>query len=200
MGSIPTKQKRLAARLLATTSLTHDEIADKISVQPRTVKKWLSEPEFQEMIADANTEDMAEAKRSPLARKADRIRYYSRVLRLLEEVVTVRSGMAKSEEDIAAGMATGLVMRRHKSIGTGETAYSITEYETDPLPAELGLKYTKQLAQELGDWDAHSADGGGGPIIVTFGERSDGPGSDGDDFGHNLYALRDQAEAEDDED
>ncbi len=58
------------------------------------------------------------------------------------------------------GGSTGLLVRRHKSIGSGENAREVEEYELDGVLLKEYREFMKQAAQELGQWEADKAGSG----------------------------------------
>jgi hypothetical protein len=57
--------------------------------------------------------------------------------------------------DGVAGGTTGLIVRRVRSVGSGDNARLVVEHELDTGLLNAMLAHEKQVAQELGQWDDH---------------------------------------------
>lgn len=125
-------------------------------------------------IRAAIDEHLAAVKAQGIALKQNRIDALVRRQQLLERIISER---AEELDGDAAGAGTGLLVRQVKLLGAGERASLINEYVLDTGLLREMREHEKQTAQEMGEWIERGELSGkdGGPILVSFPERKDGP-------------------------
>ena len=139
-----------AALLIAQANLNKAQIAEQIGVDERTLRRWLERADFRAKVDETAAEIAAEVRRIGIATITGRVRALNDRWNRMQRVIEARAddpGMAK-----APGGSTGLMVHKIKSIGYGENATLVEEYEVDTgLLREL-REHEKQAAQELGQW------------------------------------------------
>ena len=142
------KRTERAAELIAAGDLKYNEIAAEVGIEPRTLWNWRHNPEFAARVNELLDDFRTEARRRGLAvlerRVAAQNDRWTRMRRLLE-------ARADSMADVPGG-STGLLVRRYKSVGSGENARVVEEYEFDAALFREVREHEKQSAQELGQW------------------------------------------------
>ena len=101
-----------------------------------------------------------------LAHKTKRLSFLQRDHDLLERLRQAR-GADMTE---APGGETGLLVRRIKSIGSGELQEKVIEYELDPVMLRERRRIEEQAARELGQLGPEASKGsqtGGGTVVVV---------------------------------
>jgi hypothetical protein len=174
------KQRKEAARLLGTTSLSFAEVADRVGVSVITLKRWREDPEFTAKVKEFEAGDFDDAMRSSHARRADRIRTLSDTANRLLDLFHARSVLEfDSDEETEAyhrnGGRTGLVTARKRSVGSGEYAVIVTDFSFGAAAVKELRETLKSIAVETGQWGNLKVDPANTQIVVTFAERSDGP-------------------------
>ncbi len=145
-----TVARERAAALLADGELTGEEVADEVGVSRWTLWSWRQHPEFAARVRAITERAAEELERHAIALKARRMRTYDQRWRALLAIIAARA--ADPAMRSVPGGTTGLLVRRVKSIGSGENAQVIEEYEVDRgLLAEL-RELEKQAAIEAGQW------------------------------------------------
>lgn len=145
-----TKSKVEAAILLATEDLTEKELSSKVGCSTRQLFRWKKHPIFAAHVAKLVKEYELEVFSRGIAQKVRRVHALSDRWRRLKRVIDQRA--AQPEMANIAGGDTGLIVRRLKMIGSGESATVVEEHEVDTgLLREL-REHEKQAAQELGQW------------------------------------------------
>lgn len=140
-----------AAELIAARNLTHQEIADRVGVDRRTLWVWRKREEFASRVEEITEEYRAETRRIGIADKERRLAAlndrWGRLRRVMEE---------RAEDSAVAnapGGTTGLIVRQLKSVGSGDSAMVVEEFSIDTgLLREL-REVEKQAAVELGQWN-----------------------------------------------
>lgn len=173
--SFMTPTRKRAAWHLARTSMSFADVASAVGVESATLHNWTKVEEFAAYVQEQLEQELAEVHRLPYIRKSDRLRGYSEKMSNLDELIRIRASATHTPQDLEAGMGTGLVVRRYKSVGSGEFAYTVTEYETDLSPYTESRNYSRQIAQELGEWEVKEEGVSTGTVVVQFIEREDGP-------------------------
>lgn len=145
-----TKQRERAAALAAADRLTDREIAQQININPRTLGRWKSAPEFAERIARLVAEYRAAVRRHGIAILENRVAALQDRWQRMHQVIEERS----ADPDMAEvpGGQTGLVVHQVKGVGTGDAFQLVDLYLIDTgLLAELRA-HEQQAAKELGQW------------------------------------------------
>lgn len=151
------ENRRLAAQLIAEGELADKEIAARVGVSRQSLWKWRQEPEFTagvEAEIDRINTSLRKRAISHIERRVASLN--ERWLRLWK-VVEERAGAP--EMALAPGGTTGLLCHTQKSLGSGETATIVDEYEVDAGLLKELREIEKQAAQELGQWvERHNID------------------------------------------
>jgi hypothetical protein len=145
-----TGPKERAAALLAADEMTDLEIAEEIGVARRTLSTWKDHPEFARRVRDLALAIGQELTRHAIALKLRRMRAYDERWRALQRIIAERA--ADPAMQSVPGGKTGLLVRRLKSIGAGENAREVSEYEVDTALLKELRELEKQAAQEAGQW------------------------------------------------
>ena len=145
-----------AAFLLAEGMLTHREIADALGVGLSTLEHWKQGrvrkandfPEFPARVRALREELMAAVREQGIAVSEQRIKRANDDWQRLQLIRRQRA--ERPEMQNVPGGSTGLVLCSSKTIGRGDSAQVVDEYEIDhALLTELRALET-QVARELG--------------------------------------------------
>lgn len=144
------------------------KIAELLGISESTLTKWKRDKVFAARVAEITKEFSDRSLKYALARRERRLQVLSdmheRILTVIDERA-VDESMSK-----AAGWKTGILVRTFKSIGSGVSAYKVSEYAVDvPLLRELRA-IQEQIARELGQWTEKREVSGpdGGPIALKM--------------------------------
>jgi hypothetical protein len=100
----------------------------------------------------------------------------------LRQVIAARA--ADPDHAKAPGGDTGLLVRKLKQIGSGESARTVEEYEVDAALLREAREHEKQAAQELGQWNEETPGGKvvqvvmlmpGAQVSIGPSDESEGP-------------------------
>lgn len=147
-----TKQSEEAAQLIATGELGHGAVASRIGIDERTLYRWRKHPDFAARV-DGLVADFREAiRRRAIGWVESRVDRLNRDWLKLQRIIDERG----ADPDMASvpGGKTGLVLRKLKSIGSGEKTVIVKEYEIDAAILKELRALEKQAAIELGQWGA----------------------------------------------
>jgi hypothetical protein len=143
-----------AAALLADGELTDREIAAEVGVDRPTLWRWRQHPDFAARVRETVEKAGEEMARHAIALKNRRLRAYDRRWRALHEIIAERA--ADPAMQGVPGGRTGLLVRRVKVIGAGESAREVEEYEVDTALLKELRELEKQVAVEAGQWATKS--------------------------------------------
>jgi transposase-like protein len=162
----PDERRERAAIMAAEGIHTDEEIARAAGVTRRTVQRWRQDASFMARVgAICDTFSTNLVARGIVERQA-RLDAYQRAFDKLEQVIAERAADPSMQE--IPGGKTGLVVRRYKSIGAGESASIVEEYEVD-TPTLKEIRATlQQTAQDAGQWSEKQSDGSDRKIRVTL--------------------------------
>lgn len=146
------KQKLRAARLIAEGWHTFPAIAKKIGITRQQLLNWRSEPAFKAKVDDFKRIYAERVRSEFIASTDNRVKLLNQVARDLLKVKKERG----EELKYVAGGSTGLLVRRYKSIGSGETAEKVEEFELDSVLLKELREHMTQVARELGQLDKAS--------------------------------------------
>lgn len=144
------KAKSEAAALLADDELTAPQVAARLGISYRQLKRWREHPAFR-----AKVEALAEAHgevthRYAIANRHARLRALDERWQRLQQVIEERA--AAPEMQAVPGGKAGLLVRRVRVVGSGKAAREVEEFGVDyGLLREL-RECEKQAAQECGQW------------------------------------------------
>lgn len=141
-----TASKRRAAVLVAEDELTDHEIAAEVETSRTVLWRWKITPEFAAAVAAHVEEQGAAAARYAIARKTRRLKAMDDRWRRLQQVMIER-GEAMAG---VPGGSTGLLVRRVRSVGTGDQQVVVEEYELDGVLLREAREHEKAAAVELG--------------------------------------------------
>lgn len=149
-------RKAKACKLLAEDKLTDVAIAELVGVSVVSLWQWKRWPEFSGRV-DKQRAAIADAVLSRgIASVKRRVQAQDDRWRRMQSVIDAR---AEEHKDVKGG-ESGLLVKRLRSIGSGDSQQVVEEYEVDTgLLAELRA-HEKQAAQELGQWIGDKAKGG----------------------------------------
>jgi hypothetical protein len=158
------QQRELAAQLLAEDERSDAEIGESVGITDRQIRSWKQEPEFVARIAEISRLLGNTVLRRAIARRASRVRALDERWKAMEQIIAERAH-APEMQDVPGGK-TGLLVRKIKSVGSGENCQIVQEYETDVGLLKEMREHEKQAAQELGQWaEKHEVTGAaGGPL------------------------------------
>jgi hypothetical protein len=143
-----------AAQSLAIGELADKQIAENAGVTPQTLWNWKQHPDFQARI-ESHLEDIRKAVRSRgIGILECRVRRVDRDWKRMQQVIEERAKDPTMAN--VPGGSTGLLVRKYKSIGSGENATTVEEYEVDTALLKELREHEKQAAQELGQWTEKS--------------------------------------------
>ncbi len=149
-------RKVLAARLVAEDLLSDERIAAKVGVDRRQLARWKAHPDFAAKVQDLVTAMGERSLRFAVARRHRRVQAMNDRWRKMKQVLRERA--AAPEMENVPGGKTGLLVRKVKCIGGGENAREVEEYEVDTGLLKEIRDLEKQVAQELGQWEAGKGD------------------------------------------
>jgi hypothetical protein len=86
--------------------------------------------------------------------------------RLIHEVIEDRA-KDPTMQDIPGGK-TGLLVRKLKQIGSGDSAQVVEEYEVDTSTLAEARKLEEHAAQLTGEWQPDGGRGGAGTVLVVI--------------------------------
>lgn len=151
VGDFQWTPKRLkAAALLATGEYVLKQVARKLGLNIRTLDRWKAEPEFKAKVQEFAAEVADLTERFAVASRVRRVKNLDGRVNRLKRIMAERA----ADDDMAdvPGGKTGLLVRRIKSIGSGENAQVVNEYEVDAALLRELREHEKQAAIELGQW------------------------------------------------
>jgi hypothetical protein len=119
--------KREAAQLVAEDELTNDEIAARLKIGLRTLYDWKSNPLFDAEVQEIGEQAGTLILRYAVAKLARRLSFMDERYLSMKAVIAAR---AKEHRKVPGGK-TGLLVRRLKMLGSGESATLVEEYEVD---------------------------------------------------------------------
>lgn len=147
-----------AAELLIVDELSDMEICAKLDIGARTLYDWKLIPEFSERIAEGKRQIRERIRNTGLAIVENRIRAKTRRHAKLERVIDERAAAAVKAQDagleVFPGETTGLVVRKRRSVGSGENAEIFEEVFVDDTVLKELRAHEVEIAQELGQWKA----------------------------------------------
>ena len=145
-------RKARAATLLAEGTWTDAEVAAEVGVTDRTVLRWKLRPEFRARVEGLAREIGDATLRVALARRLRRLRelqdQHDRLMAI------VHAWAADPAHRGLPGYESGMVIRRQRSIGSGDNARTVEEHEPDVALSRELREIKKQIAQEVGQWSA----------------------------------------------
>jgi hypothetical protein len=151
-----TEQRDKAARLVADGRKTEASIAAEVGISTRTLERWRTQPEFQERVERYIQAAEVKARECAIARKMARVAALQERWQALQQIRAER-GQALAGQGIPGG-ETGDLVRSVKTIGQGERAQVVTEYELDAALLRELRAHEEQAARELGQWNDQRAE------------------------------------------
>lgn len=160
-----TKERLLAARLLAEDFLSDERIAAEVGINRTTLHNWKKNPDFQGWVADFQEDIYQKMMRLPIAKKTSRIAKLNEMERRLQLIIDER---ADANID-APGGKSGYLAKSIKSVGYGKQTQVVEEVAFDAPLFKEQRAILEQAAKELGQLtDKTELTGaGGGPLVIT---------------------------------
>lgn len=137
-----------AARLLAEGQLTDRAVAAQVGVNRMTLQRWKKQPDFAAEVNERIDELQRDVFRRGIASRIRRINALNDRWERMHRIVEERAS-APEMQDVPGGKS-GLLVRRLKSLGAGENAQTVEEYEIDVGLLREMREHERQAAQELG--------------------------------------------------
>jgi hypothetical protein len=145
-----TARSESVALEVARDLLPDEAIARECRISKATLERWKQHPDFQarviahralwrEQIADLGLRD-----------RENRIRSENERWRKLQDVIEARANDPEMQK--VPGGKTGLLVKRTKSVGFGETAEIVEEYAVDTGLLKEIRDLEQQAAKDLGQW------------------------------------------------
>jgi Helix-turn-helix of insertion element transposase len=144
-----TARRVKAAQLLAEDQLSDEKIAAEVGISRWGLAKWKRQPAFIELVNGIAAKLAAEIRGKGLVDLHNRVDALNARWARLHRVIDAR---AKDDSMTAPGADTGLLTRSWKTVGSGDTAMTVEEYQVDTRLLKELREHEKQAAQELGQW------------------------------------------------
>jgi putative insertion element HTH domain-containing protein len=138
-----------AAQLVAEDALTDEQIAAKVGITDRQLRRWKRQPAFSELVTEIAERLAAEIRGKGLVELSNRVDALNSRWARMQAVIEER---AADPTMTAPGSSTGLLTRTQKQIGSGDSAVTVEEYQVDTGLLKELREHEKQAAQELGQW------------------------------------------------
>jgi hypothetical protein len=176
MGQSPAqlsaKQHAFVAAYLGPARLNATKAAKLAGYSEKTAKSIgqenLTKPDIQAAVQAWRDE----VKRSAIADVDYRVAVLNELETKLHDVITARA--AEYTGTSVVGGETGLVVRRYKMVGSGESAQLVEEYEVDTATIKELRAVHEQAAKELGQWESKVHVGGDFlDVLKAFGRDTD---------------------------
>lgn len=140
-------------QLLAEGRCTEAEIADALEVSPRTVRRWKTEPALIDQVYEAIRQTRNELQKKGVRERNNRLSAIDAVVEKIQAVIAARAALFQADPlALAQGAGTGIVVKRMRTVGSGDSAEIIEEYEVDVAPLRELREQLKQAAIEVGEW------------------------------------------------
>ncbi len=166
-----------AAQLLAEDDLSDEEIAKIVRVNRKQLWKWKCKPEFQAKIEELQKRMGNIIHRRGIARKTRRLAVMDRRYEGMQQIMRERAA-AQEMQDVPGGKS-GQLVHTIKSVGGGENAQVVDEYEFDAALAKEMRELEKQAAVEVGQWEEKRDITSGGKRIAFVEVPKDDDGETG---------------------
>lgn len=158
-----TKQRDLAAVLVAEDTLTNEQIAAQIGIKRQTLDYWKRQPIFHQRVEEILVEFRQMVRQRGIAVMENRVAALQDRWGRMKQVIAERA--ADPDMQDVPGGKTGLMVHQVKGVGKGEDFQLIDLYAVDAgLLAEMRA-HEQQAARELGQWtEKRDLTSGGKPI------------------------------------
>jgi hypothetical protein len=143
-----TKPKAEAATLLASDTLTDEQIAAKVSVNDATLWRWKQHPEFTARVAATVEEFRRRVVARGIAEKQNRVDALNDRWQRMQHIITARADEYADDPPVP-GAEEGLHVRTVKLSATG---LQVEEYTVDTGLLKELRAHEEQAAKELGQW------------------------------------------------
>lgn len=144
------QQRDQAACFLADGSKSLVEIAKTVGVSEMTLARWRKDHEFVAKVQQYQAEWRERVKRDGIADRLRRVEGQVRRHRKLERIIDARAEASAGEANPAPGADTGLLVKRLKSVGYGDSAQIIEEWSIDDAALKEMRGLEEAVAIELG--------------------------------------------------
>jgi hypothetical protein len=135
--------RRAAAQLVAEGEKTLEEVAKTVKISLRQLLTWRQHPEFVAEVAAIEQHIGGVARRYALGQIARRVKAMNDRWLAMQRLIAAR---AKEHKKVPGGK-TGLLVRRVKMLGSGNTAQVVEEYEFDAALPKAMLDLEKEAAR-----------------------------------------------------
>jgi hypothetical protein len=161
------RKREYAAELLAESLLSYKEICAKVKCSTVALRNWRNTEEFKKRVDDLAAELRLEIRNKGIAILENRVMSYNDRWQRMQRVITERA--ADKQFQGVPGGETGLLCHKVKSIGSGEFATMVDEYEVDTGLLKEMREHEEQAAKELGQWqDKGDLKDDGRMIVIQF--------------------------------
>jgi len=141
------KQIRVA-RLYAEGWLNKRQICKRSKINRTTLFNWLKLDEFNAQVKTFRDDYVKRVRTEGIASLENRIRLYNQMENRLRRVIDERAKDPTMKS--VPGGKTGVLVRRMKSIGSGENQTMVEEYEVDTATLKELREMAMQASKELG--------------------------------------------------
>lgn len=152
-----TPEKRRAAQLLAEGNITVQEVAKRLNVDRNTLWNWRKDPAFRAVVAEMDAELNQDALQLAITRRRERLARYNDRFNRYQQVIEERAAYYAERYPEVPGGTSGLLVETLKVVGSGPSAYTVTEHVLDHALSREMRELAKQAAIELGQWTERSA-------------------------------------------
>lgn len=140
-------------KMICEEGMTTTQVAESVGYPPSVVRMWLRRDDYQAKIREYHELFEEQMMQLSVAQKSRRIADLQTLLNKQKQVIDER---ATAYSHIPVGGGSGLLVKQTKSVGTGPTAYEVSEYVYDSAIVKDILSIHKQAAIELGQWSEKS--------------------------------------------
>jgi hypothetical protein len=143
-----TRTTEKAAHMVAQDHDSDREIAAACKISERTLARWKTDQEFIARVEQVVGEYAERALRHGLARRDKRLRELTAMYDKLQQIAVERSNDPDFQK--APGGATGFLVRKVSSVGSGDNFRVFPEYELDVALVRETRGILDQVAEESG--------------------------------------------------
>jgi hypothetical protein len=147
-AKITTKQREMAAQMVAEDEYPDAGIASRVGISERTLERWKLQPAFRERVARLVHVYAERALKHGLARQERRLSVLNDLHGKLLQIIRERS--EDGELEGVPGAATGLICKTVKGIGKGGDYQVVDVYEVDNPTVREIRALQEQAAEEVG--------------------------------------------------
>lgn len=160
-GALCARQER-AALEVALDTLSNDRIAEQAGVTARTLQRWKETEAFKRRVQELHAEFRKVAQGTGIASQEERLLRQNEHWRLLQEIIGQRARQGRALQEAGEGeghdepgIETGLLIKRIRGSGSGDTFQRVVEYEVDTATLTALSRLERLTTWELGQHDHH---------------------------------------------